>query len=138
MIRLAAVALLIGVTAAHADSYYVDLCHDDREDWTLALNQSDGAAAFFKDFGRVRVGTYEASGDDAFVHVEDMKLHLHVASGDASWSAGDAKGLLACRFASYEKPERWGDAGSPAAPPFIAPPDDEPFILPGTGEQVRP
>ena len=115
-----------------ADTYYVDACHDADTDWTLALNTSNGSAAFLRDAGRVRTGAYVANGDDAYATVGEMKIHLHVASGNASWTtAGGDRGVLSCRFASYDRPARWVD-GPPAYTPSPDAPAETPFIIPGT------
>jgi gag-polyprotein putative aspartyl protease len=117
---------------ASTDQFYTDVCHDADTAWTLALNTTSGSAAFLRDAGRVRTGTYVANGDDAYATVGEMKIHLHVASGNASWTtAGGDRGVLSCRFASYMRPERWVD-GPPAYTPSPDAPAETPFIIPGT------
>jgi gag-polyprotein putative aspartyl protease len=61
------VTLALPVHANPTEPYYAVACHDDRETWTLAFNQHGTQAEFFKDQGRIRVGTYRQQGDDAFV-----------------------------------------------------------------------
>jgi gag-polyprotein putative aspartyl protease len=121
--RLAIAALLASVSApALASDFYNDTCRDDSADWTLSLSTAgDGKAQFWKDSAaRVRRGTYRQQGDDVIAHLEDITLHLWVASGSASWTAGKDRGVMSCRWVSYDKLARWQDG--PSAPtPFIPP-----------------
>jgi hypothetical protein len=121
--------LLLGVALpAHANGqYYSDECTSLQggDMWTLALDQDGTRAEFFRETGRVRIGSYIANGDLATITADEMHITLHVASGNASWVAGSAKGTFTCRFISYERPARWQDP-EPEPPPFAIPPAPPP------------
>jgi gag-polyprotein putative aspartyl protease len=125
--RVLIVALLAGVsTPALAGDFYNMACRDDQREWTLALSTTgDGRVQFWRDdHPRVRVGAYQQNGDDVVARLEDMKVHLHVAWGNASWVAGDARGLLTCRYFGDQRLARWQNP-APEPPPFVAPPAPE-------------
>lgn len=130
-------ALLLGVSApASAQSFYNMACRDDERDWTLAMSVTgDHVVQLWRDnHPKVRVGTFQQNGDDVVARLEDMTLHLHVEWGNASWVAGDAKGILQCRFVNYDKPDRWQEARR-ATRPSTRPPDED---IPGEPLDLGP
>lgn len=113
-----------------AANFYNDTCasRQGTDVWTLALSTiGDHAGELWRedcDNRRVRVGSYEQNGDDTVARVEDIRVHLHVASSDAAWSAGGAKGTFLCRCVGDAKPIRRTHA------PVVAsrdPDADDPF-----------
>ncbi|HZZ21116.1 MAG TPA: retropepsin-like aspartic protease [Roseiarcus sp.] len=89
--------------------------------WTLAFDQDTGTAAFLKDVGRVRTGTYSSHDDLATITADEMHITLHVANGDASWKAGADRGVLSCRYVGDTRPARWQEASRDPSDP------DDPF-----------
>lgn len=124
-----------------------------QDTWTLSLStMGDHVAELWRDSGnpRVRIGTYDQTGDDVVAHLEDITtLHLHVAWGNASWSAGDAKGTFLCRYAGDQQLARWQDqppvyalapepdpsSAEPQQPPNLAPPPVYKSAVPA-GEKI--
>jgi hypothetical protein len=119
-------------TPAWAEGYYNDQCASRQgpDVWSLSLSVTGDYAAqlWREDRSRVRTGTYEQNGDDVVAHLEDITLHLHVASGDAEWRAGDARGTFTCRYVGDAKPVRWIDAPAVASIPG----DGDDMFAPGT------
>jgi hypothetical protein len=111
---ITAVAITLGVTPALAGDYYNDQCasRQGSDVWSLSLSTiGDHAVQLWReDRARVRIGTYDQNGDDVLAHLEDITLRLHIASGDAAWRAGDARGTFLCRYVGDTRPARWQDA----------------------------
>lgn len=118
--------LCVTASPALADDFYNDQCVSQQggETWVLSFSTTgDHAIQLWRESGdpRVRTGSYEQNGDDVTAYVEDIRVHLHIASGDAAWQAGDARGTFACRYQGDQRLARWVDVGpSPAPAPACA------------------
>jgi hypothetical protein len=138
-VTLAVIAL---TTPALAGDFYNDTCASQQgsDVWTLALSVTgDRVAQFWReDKQRIRRGVYDQSpdGDEIVARIEDRTLHLHIASGDAAWRAGDARGTFSCRFISYEKLARWQDA--PITTARVEPPSAPQFATPHEPLELSP
>ena len=119
----AALAFTLGATlvspAFAGDFYNMNCASQQGSDvWTLALSVTgDHAAQLFRETGRIRTGTYNQTGDDVYATVGEMRIHLGVAWGQASWQAGAAKGTFSCRYIGDQQLARWQAPAYALAPP---------------------